>query len=782
MKRLLSTLLAAIGILAVLAVGAVIYVTTFLDPEDLKPQLEEVVREQTGLTLALEGPISWSLYPRLGVGVEKADAWLPEQSVDDDMPFMAFRRAEVSLAFTSLLRGEVAIDGMTLDGLRLNLSRDESGRGNWEALIERLAAGDEKLPTPVGASAAPMPGGSNGPSVAFNIASVEVKDGEVSYADRAVGHSLHLKGLAVSGRNVNPRQPFPFSASFQLLGHDTPAGAGDTVPQVASDVTLEGRLAMDLAERRYALENLSLVTSNRLAGLKHPQQLELNGQRLVVDMLDQRLRLEPGTLRATLAHAALGEEPLSLIMEFALESDFAAGSAQLRDLTLSGDDGLRLKGNLNLAGLYDAPRYDGQLRLAPLSLRPWLERFDRLPATADAEALSDVALTTPLTGDLERVDFTGMTLVLDDSTFTGKMAADLDGHGLEVDLQGDSLNLDAYLPASSPEAPGAADLGLPGIRGAYAQQGEGLLPVEWLRELALDGNLALSRLQLAGLDLRDVSLRLEGSDGRQRLTSLESSFYGGSLAASGELDLTGDPVTWRLTPSLERVRVDALLEALGEGDEPAPLRGRASVEGELTTRGNAWPAMKRGLNGRLDTRLSDGAILDVNVSRELCSAVATLQGEQTQREWAPETRFEHAEATFKVRDGVVESEDIAVTLPGIDIGGEGRLDLTNERFDLRAAARVVDTADAACEVNPHLERLPLPVRCEGHLAGDSAEWCRFDRESFLAAIGAALREALGSRAGDEVEQRLGGALDKLEESVGEETGGQIRDALKGLFE
>lgn len=782
MKRLLSTLLAAIGILAVLAVGAVIYVTTFLDPEDLKPQLENVVQEQTGLTLALEGPISWSLYPRLGVGVEKADAWLPEQSVDDDVPFMAFRRAEVSLAFTSLLRGEVAIDGMTLDGLRLNLSRDESGRGNWEALIERLAAGDEKLPAPVGASAAPVPGGDSGPSVAFNIASVEVKDGEVSYADHAVGHSLHLKGLSVSGRNVNPRQPFPFSASFQLLGHDTPAGAGDTVPQVASDVTLEGRLAMDLAERRYALEDLSLVTSNRLAGLKSPQQLELNGQRLVVDMTDQQLRLEPGTLKATLEHAALGEEPLSLVMEFALESDLAAGSAQLRDLTLSGDDGLRLRGNLNLAGLYDAPRYDGQLRLTPLSLRPWLERFDSLPTMADAEALSDVALTTPLEGDLERVNLTGMTLVLDDSTFTGQMAADLDGHGLEVDLQGDSLNLDAYLPASSPEASGAAGLGLPGIRGAYAQQDEGLLPVEWLRELALDGNLALSRLQLAGLDFRDVSLRLEGSDGRQRLTSLESSFYGGSLAATGELDLTGDPVAWQLSPRLERVHVDTLLEALGEDNEPAPLRGRAFVEGELTTRGNTWPAMKRGLNGRLDTRLSDGAILDVNVSRELCSAVATLQGEKIQREWAPETRFEHAEATFKVRDGVVESDDIAVTLPGIDIGGEGSLDLTSERFDLRAAARVVDTADAACEVNPHLERLPLPVRCEGRLAGDSAEWCRFDREGFQAAIGDALREEIGSRAGDEVEQRLEGALDKLEESVGEETGGQIRDALKGLFE
>ncbi|QTF94330.1 AsmA family protein, partial [Halomonas sp. BM-2019] len=132
MKRLLSTLLAAIGILAVVAVAAVVYVTTFVDPEDLKPRLIEVVREQSGLELALEGPLTWSFYPRLGVGVEKAEAWLPDQAVGDEESFVAFQRAEVSLAFAPLLRGEIAIDGLTLDGMRLNLERDETGRGNWE--------------------------------------------------------------------------------------------------------------------------------------------------------------------------------------------------------------------------------------------------------------------------------------------------------------------------------------------------------------------------------------------------------------------------------------------------------------------------------------------------------------------------------------------------------------------------------------------------------------------------------------------------------------------------
>ncbi|WP_300272116.1 AsmA family protein [Halomonas sp.] len=784
MKRLLSTLLAAIGIVAVLAVAAVIYVTTFLDPEDLKPRLEAVVQEQTGLNLALEGPIAWSFYPRLGVSVELAQAWLPAQAAGEDPAFMAFQRAEVSLGVASLMRGEVAIDGMTLNGLRLNLVRDEQGRGNWEPLVERLAAPDQEAaaPRPAGASSAPVPGGGGGLTVAFNIASVEVRDGEVNYRDRAGDRSLRLKGLSVSGRNVNPRNPFPLQSSFQVLGYDTSTGLDDTVPLLASDVDVNGRLTLALAERRYTLEAFSLATSNRLPGMEPSQDLALEGERLVVDMAERRLELEPATLEATLAHPALGESPLPLTLALAMEADLAEGAARLRDLELTGEHGLRLSGNLNLAGLGEAPRYDGQLRLAPLSLRPWLERFDRLPATTDPEALTDVALTSPLEGDLDRVALTGLTLLLDGSTFTGRLDAGLGGERLEAELQGDSLDLDAYLPPGQGEAEASAGLALPGVARAFAQGEPQPLPLAWLHPLSLDAELRLSQLRLAGLDATDVTLALAGSDGRHRLETLEAAFYEGSLAAQGELDLTREPAAWRLAPRLERVRVDALLEALGEGEEKAPLRGRVFVEGELTTRGNAWPEMRRGLGGRLVTRLDDGAILEVNVSRELCTAVATLEGEQPQRDWAPDTRFDRAEATLVFREGVMESDDLTITLPGIDMGGEGWLDLTSRRFDLRGAARVVDTADLACEVNPRLERLPFPVRCEGNLDGDSAEWCRFDREAFQGAIGEALRQELQQRAGEEVEERLGGALDQLEERIGGEAGGELRDALRGLFE
>ena len=76
-EALLRALLAVVGVLALIVVGAVVCITTF-DPNDL-PRLVEAVREQSGLDLNLEGQLAWSFYPRLGFSVEQAEAWLPEQ-------------------------------------------------------------------------------------------------------------------------------------------------------------------------------------------------------------------------------------------------------------------------------------------------------------------------------------------------------------------------------------------------------------------------------------------------------------------------------------------------------------------------------------------------------------------------------------------------------------------------------------------------------------------------------------------------------------------------------
>ncbi|SEL56431.1 AsmA family protein [Halomonas daqiaonensis] len=781
MRRLLRTLLAAIGVLGLVMVGAVVYVTTFFDPNDLKPRLVEVVREHSGLELSLDGPLSWSFYPRLGVGVEKAEARLPDQA-DDSTPFAAFSHAEVSLAFTPLLRGEIAIDGLTLQGLYLDLQRDAQGEGNWEVLLERLGESSEEAEAALApASAGPDPDFDTGLSVALNVASVQVQDGEVRFRDALSDRELLFENVQVSGSNVNPRRAFPVASSFRLTAHEgLDWREQEREPRLVSESSLEVRVALGLAEGRHQLEGLSLETVNRLAGLDSEQQANLTGAELVVNFGEGSLQLEEGQLDASLTHPSLGEKALPLSLAFNLDADLDEQSASLRDLSLTGPDALTLSGNLNLSNLAEAPAYTGQLRLAPLSLRPWLARLDMMPSMANGEALSDVALTSPVSGDLERFELAGLTLVLDGSTFTGRLAGQYDGERLAADLQGDRLDVDSYLPPPGAENDGASLWRLPGIRRVHAAEADdALVPTQWLSALTLDAHLTLSELRLAGLDFQDVDLTLEGRDGRQRLVAFESRFHDGRLAASGTLDLRETPAHWQLAPTVERVRLESLLETLENA--PAPLNGRFSGEGELATRGNTLMELRRHLGGNLDTRIEEGAIPGINIARELCTTAAALEGEKLDREWRDETRFERIRATLRLDEGTARSDDLLVTLPGMEVDGKGELDLVSEQFDLRASLRLVDAQNAPCEVNPRLERVPLPVRCEGQLGGDSAEWCRFDRQAFQGTLAELLRNELSQRAGEEVEKRLEDAAGKIDERIGEEAGKELRDTLKGLF-
>lgn len=776
MRQLLRILLAAIGILAIAAVAAVVYVTTFLDPEDFKPRLTAVVEEQTGLNLSLEGPISWSFYPRIGVSVERARAWLPEQS-PDDASFAAIERAEVSVAFAPLLRGEIAVDGLTLDGMRLNLERNAEGEGNWQPLLDRLAEQDNDAAETVLAPASAGPHADAGNlSVVLNIANVEVKGADIRFRDEQSQALWRVQPLNISGSNVNPVRSFPLKAMFTLTKHNRlDAEALERTPELTTEVSLETRLRLGLDEERLTFDNTQLTTRTRRANESDPQQLSLKASEMVARMGEQQLTINEGVLEAGLRHPENWQGSLALSLAFGLESNWGAQTAQLKDAQLTGPDGLRVSGHLNVEQWLEAPQYRGQLTAAPFTLRPWLSRAGITLNTTNESALSDVAMTSPVEGDMQQISLPRLSLVVDSSTFTGAASAALDGTQLSFNLEGDQLNLDHYLPGRVTAQQASRGL----LRKAFAQTDGALLPQEWLSTLALEGDLRLSQLQLAGLTFDEPRLQLSGADGVHQLSAFESRFYGGELNATGGLDASENMLQWQFSPQIINVQVAPLIETFSEGD--SPLRGRFNLEGALTTQGNTREVLTSNLNGELIARLNDGAILETNISREMCELVAQLEGEGTLRDWHTDTRFERFDATLNVRNGVVASDDLLITLPGINVQGEGEFNLTSMDFVTRANARLVDTADAACQVNPRLAELPLPMLCEGHIGDDKAQWCRFDRDAFQASVVSLLRDEAGSRVSEELEGRLGDSLDRIDERLGEGAGQELREGIRRLF-
>ncbi|WP_110670401.1 AsmA family protein [Salinicola halophilus] len=804
MKGLIRALLAAVGVLGILVVVAVVYITTFFDPNDLKPRLVQAVREQSGLELRLDGPLSWSFYPRIGVSVEDAEAWLPEQSRDDE-PFVGFDRAEVSVAFAPLLTGDVAVDGLILDGMRLSLVRGADGRGNWQVLLDRLAENDAEGDTadaPRPATAGPGLSSSEDKPVAFDVASVKVENSRVHYVDlrdvdlggatdgetdSARALDVTLDDLSLTGTNVSPRAPFPVQLAFDVSG---------VAPRLEGHVQSKARMSMDLAAERYTFENVTLDGNARLPEVAEaPQTLSLKIANLLADTRNRQYRADGVQLDAGLSLSQLEESPLSLTLKLDAETDLEAQTARLANVALTGDDGLDLTGSATFIDLGDEPTYDGRMALAPLALRDWLIRFGLDVDTADAEALTALAANANFRGDLSRVDFEDLDLTLDDTAFEGALGARFDGRALQFDLAGDRLDLDAYLDpdgavpaaATQDQPTETAWLGALGVAPvmAAAEQVE-LLPVAWLAELRQQGRLTLEALKLKGAMLNDVTLETSGSDGRQRIDTLEASLYGGTLEAASALNLRRTPIEWSFTQRLAGSEVAPLVEAIS--GKPSPLRGRLDLQGDFDSRTNTLEGLKRHLEGQAALSIDDGAMLDVNVSRQLCMAAAALQGRESNREWREDTAFDRLRASVSVDEGRVHNDDLDIAIPGVSLTGRGDVDLIDRRIDYRADARFTDTADeAVCPVSEPLSRVAFPVRCRGDLGGAPGEWCGIDRELLGKRLASLAGNELRQRAGERVSSALDETLDddtrnKIDDALGEGASRELGDRIRGLFD
>ncbi|WP_110640879.1 AsmA family protein [Salinicola sp. CPA57] len=813
MKGLFRALLAAVGVLGIVVVVAVVYITTFFDPNDLKPRLIEAVRSQSGLELRLDGPLSWSFYPRIGVSVKDAEAWLPGQP-EEDAPFVGFDSAEVSVAFTPLLTGDVSVDGLILDGMRLNLARDAQGQGNWQVLLDRLAATDNvgQSPQNAGGSATPAETSSENPvppenptqpekkgpglkqgddqPVAFDIASVKVSNSQVNYVDRQKSLDITLANLSLQSSNVSPQASFPVQLSFDVDGRQ---------PDVNGNLKLKSQMRMDLGAERYTFENVTLNGKAQMPTLaEQAQTLNLKVATLVADTQAKQYRADGIQLGASLYHAAMQEAPLSLDLQANAVADLQAQTATLSDLALSGDDGLNLKGNLDVTQLDDAPRYHGRMELAPLSVRDWLTRFGVEVNSADDKALTALSLSGPFSGDTQRIDFDDLQMTLDNTQLRGSLGAAFDGQALNFDLAGDQLDLDRYLAPRAPKAgDGESSEGGEGKQTAWlsalgvapalaAAEGAELLPVDWLAGLEQEGHLTLDSLKAKGIKLSDVELSTSGSGGRQRIDSLAASLYDGSLQASSALDLRQPPIKLSFTERMSGVDIAPFYQDFS--GKASPLRGKLNLQGDFDSQTNTAQGLEQNLDGQAALRIDDGAMLDVNVSRQLCTAVATLEGRESTREWSEDTAFDRLQASVTINNGVVHNDDLDIAIPGIDVTGEGDVNLVTNRLDYRAAARFTDTADeAACGVNPRLAKVDVPIRCQGSLDDAPGQWCGFDREAFQSSLANLAKSEARRKAGERVDEELNKQLDdetrqKIDDKLGDGAADKLGNKIRDLFQ
>jgi AsmA protein len=719
------------GLVVLLAAAAAFIVATF-DANKWKGEISQLVQEKKNRSLKIEGDLSLSLFPSIGVQLGKAT--LSEHK--SEQVFASVSNARISLRLMPLLSKQVVVDTVELDGVKARLVRFKDGRMN----IDDLLAKDEKEPP-----------------ARFDIAGVKFANGELAWRDEKAGQELVLSALNLATGRLANAATDKFDLSATLVG---------AKPRLAVALKAGGEYRYDLDKKSYGGAKLDVRLTGDVAEMKSldltlaAAALQLAGSNEV--MVDQLLLTAKGKSAGDAFEAKL-EAP-----KLALAADKASGAAVNATVKLTGaqravDAKIALSGvegksqslqagklTLDLDARQGETTVKGNLASA---LSANLEKQTvELPAFSGELNVANPQMPMktvrlPLTGGL-RADIDGQTATLhantqfDESKIAAKVnVSRFSPLALGFDLDIDRLNVDKYLPPK------------PAATGEKAP--EKPLDFSAIKGLNASGTVKIGQLQVSNVKASNVRLEVKAAGGKLDVAPLTASLYDGSL--NGALSVNANNNHVALKNNLANVNINPLMKDALDKDV---LEGRGNVALDVTTAGTTVTAMKKGLNGAASLNLKDGAIKGINLAKTFreTKAVFTMRKDAVQQAKQTEkTDFSELSATFRIANGVARNDDLSMKSPFIRLGGAGDINIGEDRMDYVAKASVVNTAggQGGKELD-HLKGLTVPVRVSGP----------FDKLAYNIEFGGLVAEA---------------AKAKVEEKVKEKVQEKSKDVLKGLF-
>src|SRR5271163_200255 len=350
--RVLSGLVVVIGLL----LGALLLaVRLWVNPDNYKGRIVAAVKETTGRDLQLTGDIKLSVFP--WVVLEVGPARLGNPPGFGGEPFVSFTHAALRVRVLPLLRGQLEVSRVELEGLDLRLRRNADGRGNWQ---------DAR---PSSASASPSGAAGNRPSRSFaSFGQVSMRDGRVSYEDIRVEHLNLDAGSAALRRDI------PVSITF-----DAQRGS------LSEAITVKAKfdLSADSGAQQWGLAAVILSGALNRPGEAGAISWELAAPALAVNLAEQSAQVPGFTLSYAGAHL----------------SGRAAAAKMFGDLSLTG--------SLTLAPLV-VREFAARVGMA-------------IPETEDAKAWSQLSVSTDFEYESRAWTLNELRLHLDDTQLQGEI-------------------------------------------------------------------------------------------------------------------------------------------------------------------------------------------------------------------------------------------------------------------------------------------------------------------------------------------------------------------------
>lgn len=373
MKNILKYSLYGIGGIILIALLLVAYFAITFNPNDYKDDIIKLVKDKKERTLQIDGDIKLSYWPKIGADLGKIS--ISEHKSDKE--FASVNSVKVALAVLPLLKKDLVVDTIYVDGAKANVVKNKDGSFNFDDLLSK----DEE----------------ESQEIKFDVQGVNITNSEVAYSDEVTGGKYSVSKFNMKSGHiaiaepidletdftVNANQPLvaanavikgnflvdPKTNHFKVKGLDSHI-TGDMLGGNGMDIKASGNVDAKLDAREFLIDGLKLVASGIFDGVK--QSVDLSAPELIVEkdeVSSKKVTLSIAqnklgdTLKANMVLADMKGSPKAL-QSSGITGDLAIAQGKR---SVTGKFSSPFTGNIeNL--IFDIPKLAGSLDIKDPSL------------------------------------------------------------------------------------------------------------------------------------------------------------------------------------------------------------------------------------------------------------------------------------------------------------------------------------------------------------------------------------------------------------------------------
>jgi uncharacterized protein involved in outer membrane biogenesis len=277
-KYILIGIAATVGLFVLVAA----YFAITFNPNDYKDDIIKLVKDKKERTLNIEGDIKLSYWPKIGANLGKLSITEHKSNVI----FASVNNVKVALAVLPLLKKQLVVDTVYVDGAKANVIKYKDGTFNFDDLMSK----DEESQ-----------------QFKFDIDGINVTNSEAKYSDEGTGAKYNVSKFNMKSGHIALAEPVDLETDFTLTANQPETAAnfelkgnflvdpktkhfkvkgldshivGDLLGGTAMDIVASGDVDAKPELKEFLVDGLKLVASGTFSGAK--QSINLNAPALTV--------------------------------------------------------------------------------------------------------------------------------------------------------------------------------------------------------------------------------------------------------------------------------------------------------------------------------------------------------------------------------------------------------------------------------------------------------------------------------------------------------------------